>query len=492
MVKFNTKETNAMNTTNRYPPAGLPAEVHTPRPPTPLCSPTGKTPPPKDNPFRGACRCRRRDRLKKSLICLAVVAGLGAVTLPLWRSAGNQDEGLSSLDGIGSILGEGLLQGGLPPVGGGLVGTTAETTAEDPGETRPGTEMGTEGESASTWDPPEDTVPLDETQTQSAEADTAETEPGDTAAETSSPLSSDTSSDGETRPDTPEESTAANEPPTDAETDAAEPAETDAETNAVPDGCIPFAVEDMSLSAYGAGYVVGDTANLPAELPDGRLWSTAGLPTVLVVHTHPYEGYSEGGDWYRPDGGGLAQTDTPNATDGVVALGSELTRALRGAGITVIHLRVAASAEDTAAEIYARTQAAVRHYCRLYPDIGLVLNLRRSAELTEDGSVLRTLGTYDGEACAQLRISVSGSGEGLGKDLAAALSLRGSLWEREPTLSRPVRVKTGENFVSDGAASTTPRVLALELGSAGNTYAEALRLVAPLAESLADMLNSNG
>jgi stage II sporulation protein P len=244
----------------------------------------------------------------------------------------------------------------------------------------------------------------------------------------------------------------------------------------------------MSLTEHGAGYVQGAVEGLPPALPREELWTGEGMPTVLIIHTHPFEGYGDGKPWYDPAAGSLAVTDSPYDPEGVVALGAALSRSLREAGVTVIHLRVAVSESDSAADVYGRTEAAVRSYCSMYPDIGLVIDLRRSAEMTEAGGILRTAGELDGEACAQLRISVNGGrGEGaVERDLAAALALREALWQVSPTISRPVRVKSGSGIagVAEGVCQLT-----LELGAAGNPYPEAQRLVAPLAAALGNVLD---
>ena len=259
-------------------------------------------------------------------------------------------------------------------------------------------------------------------------------------------------------------------------------------TSPIPDGCYPIVSLDGSERDRGAGYIAGNTAAIPERLPVGGLWDTP--PTVLIVHTHPYEGYSDGDAWYDPAEGGLAVTDTPNAVDGTVALGATLTRVLRSYGRTVIHLRIAVSAEDTATDIYTRTETVIRYYCKLYPDIGLVLNLRRSAELTPEGGVLRTEGSFGGESCAQVGIAVNGgrSEAAVGRDLAVALAWRGGLWDLEPSLSRPVWVKSGGGLISD---LSDVCVLTLEMGAAGNTYAESKRLVEPLAAVLEELLRKN-
>lgn len=258
------------------------------------------------------------------------------------------------------------------------------------------------------------------------------------------------------------------------------------ETLPVPEGCFPVLSADVSEALRGAGYILNEGVALPSALPADPVWR-AERPAVLIVNTHPYEGYHDGSPWFDPAQGGLSQTDSPNDPDGVVALSVALTRALRDSGVTVIHLRLPTTPEESSAELYDRTASMIRHYCRLYPDIGLVLDLRRSAELTEKGEILRTEGRADGNPCAQLRITVSGGRdtEALRYDLAAALALRESLWGESPALSRPVRVKNGSGLVPD---LSDLRVLTLEMGAAGNTFAEAKGLVAPLARALDGIL----
>jgi hypothetical protein len=206
---------------------------------------------------------------------------------------------------------------------------------------------------------------------------------------------------------------------------------------------------------------------------------------VLIVNTHPYEGYHDGTPWYDPTSGGLAQTDSPNAPDGVVALSVALTRALRDKGVTVIHLRIPTTPEESSADLYDRTEAMIRYYCRLYPDIGLILDLRRSAELTEAGEILRTAGFYQGD-CAQVGISVHGDRPLAEEDLAVALALRRCLWGMETSLSRPVRVRDSEGIAP--CLFDIP-FLTLELGAAGNTYAEAEALLAPLGSAITRVLS---
>lgn len=169
-----------------------------------------------------------------------------------------------------------------------------------------------------------------------------------------------------------------------ADTETSEAAE---ETTAepLPDGAIPVVRQDVSESHRGVEYL-----HNPAALPvfpsvDDRLWCTVGTPAVLIVHSHPREAYGDGGDYLAAGENGVALAPVGVTEGSVVSLGDALTERLRAAGITVIHLRTVAEAGVSYAESYEYTERMIRYYTTLYPDIGLVLDLRRSAEGASGG-----------------------------------------------------------------------------------------------------------
>ncbi len=500
---MNSYEENASRKSPVSDGSGLPASVperrvsagylrrRRPKPETSCVSPPGHTP---DATACDATAPREGNRtLRMAILCVLLTAGAAAVLLPAWRSASGGEDDRSA----GDVLGGVILNGGLPP----LVGIADETdSGETPDETSDETSDETPDE---TSDETFDETPgetLDET---SGETSDGVHPPEDSGADTDA--GTDTDAESETVTDTESDSALPDEPDTDesdtypeseGETDApgtetdTEP-ETDAETETMPEGAFSIVRQDLSEPERSVGYIHSTADRLPASIPgEGTwLWSTADAPTVLIVHTHPYEGYHDGSDWYDPAAGTLAQTDSVNAPDGVVALGASLTRILREAGATVIHLRVPVAEGESAAATYARTEETVRYYCEIYPDIGLVLDLRRSAELTEDGDILRTAGTYGGEDCAQVRISVSGdrATDTVSRDIAVAVALRHALWAEEPTVSRPVWVKSGAGLVGD---CDRVAMLTLELGSAGNSFAQAERLLTPLGEAILAILEN--
>lgn len=418
---------------------------------------------------------RRRPQVGTAVVCVLLALALCGVMVPALRTAYLSLDGRLTLSGVGKAIGRVLLSAGLAPTDrsplegwGILVGddtTDGSTYTEDPTTSDP-----TESDTT--------TVPFGEDTTDgdlSAEGTTVSDLPeeGTTAVDPSEDDTTEgsTTEDGTTEVDLPEGTTAADPPP------------------AVPEGCVPIVSLDASLSERGAGYLVGEVDSLPPSLPADGWWGGEGTPTVLIVNTHPYEGYWSGEAWYDPATGGLSQVESPSDPDGVVALASNLTARLRSAGVSVIHLRVAVSEGDTAGDIYRRTEEQIRRYCAIYPEIGLVLDLRRSAELTGTGEILRTAGSYEGEPISQVRISVGGGRprEAFARDLALALALRQSLWGVDASVSRPVQVRSGTGIAGD---LSYLRVLTLELGAAGNTYAESARLVPLLERAVANLIGS--
>lgn len=464
----------------KSPSATLPAEVHTPP------SPSTRVKRPRiylriDRLFPPVLSHGSRRLLTAGLWAVAVAVGI-----LLWRWSGWDRSPAAGF--------EGGFHGGLPvmppPIETERDTPPAAESASDEAPTEaapPDVPRGTEPTPESDTSAPLPPEPPDE----SAGDSSLSTPPESDSAGTASPPGPETQVPPITTEPTTEPITEpATEPAAKPETQPATEPETEPtpEPPPIPDGCFPITSQDLSEPHRGAGYIHNEGVTLPAALPDGSPWRVK-TPAVLIVNTHPYEGYHDGAPWYDPTQGGLAQTDSPNAPDGVVALSVALTRALRDRGVTVIHLRVPTTPEESSADLYDRTEAMIRYYCRLYPDIGLILDLRRSAELTETGEILRTEGIVNGTSTAQLRITVSGGREpqAMSRDLAVALALREGLWAESPSLSRPVCVKNRDGLLSD---ASDLRVLTLEMGAAGNTYAEAMSLVPPLARALDEILQN--
>lgn len=259
------------------------------------------------------------------------------------------------------------------------------------------------------------------------------------------------------------------------------PAETDppaAESDTLPSTDVPIEVicRDMSESERGYTHLWNETDLVPV-LASGTWTPPDESPTVLLVCSHPYETYA----------------DDPQTTISDIA--AALAEELRTRGVLVIFVGNALSgltAASSVRECYTRTQALVRYYCRLYGNISLVLDLRRSAETVGEAR-LAPIGEVDGLRVAQVRVVVDGLRVGTdtseSSDVAAAVALRKALFERSPTLSRPVYLRASQGLIaaaSDGSLS--PCLLTLELGGSGNRLDEATAAVPFLASALAAVL----
>lgn len=386
----------------------------------------------------------------------ALVCGLAALCLlislvPALREAvrAGTAEGMT-IAGLRDTLCRALVSAGLPPTDSPLFGWGELVQSDSESETDPATTDGT-----ATDDLPEttpETSPAAATETPTTETARAE-EPTDTSPTENSTSAAVTEPEG---------------------SDTAEIAIDQAEPE--PDG--RTVRQDMSEYRRGALYVWNESAQSLPTVPDA--WTPVGdaEPLVLLVCSHPYEAYAD-------------------PTDGVVAdLALSLAEALRARGVSVICIRpeqLGLTSDSSVRECYTRTEAAVRYYCRLYERVSLVLDIRRSAE-TVDGAPLAAVGWVEDAPVAQVRFIVDQLREtaptGAYSDLSLALTLRQGLFSRSPALSRPVYVRATQGLVSEApgvplADSTlVPTFLTVELGSSGNTFAEASRAVDFLGEAL--------
>lgn len=293
----------------------------------------------------------------------------------------------------------------------------------------------------------------------------------ETATEPSDRLPQETPSEIISEPFSDSSSDSFSEPSTETDPPAVE-SDTPPSTEVLP-GVI---CRDMSEHEQGYAYLWNESDLVPS-LASGTWTPSADPPTVLLVCSHPYETYA----------------DDPQTT--VSDIAATLAEELRARGVRVIFVGNVLSgltAESSVRECYTRTQALVRYYCRLYGDISLVLDLRRSAETVEEAR-LAPIGDVDGVRVAQVRVVVDGLRIGTdassSSDIAAAIALRKALFALSPTLSRPVYLRASQGLISaasDGYPS--PCLLTLELGGSGNRCAEATAAVPFVAGALAAVL----
>lgn len=241
-----------------------------------------------------------------------------------------------------------------------------------------------------------------------------------------------------------------------------------------------------SFSAADAGYL--DFRYSCSYRPDPQTlvlaplqWDlTADEPSILIIHTHGTEAYTQ-----TPDEPYYAHSAyrTSDERYNMISIGDELTRLLEEEGLTVIHDRTAHDLTDYESA-YSNARAAAQAYLKQYPSIKMVLDLHRDAAQNADGSQWASCATVNGEASAQLMFVVGTDAMGdRHPDWMTNLSIAGKLnvlmEKTAPGICRPIDLR-GKRYNQDLAMGA----IIVEVGSAGNTHSEAMRTIPVLADAI--------
>lgn len=207
-------------------------------------------------------------------------------------------------------------------------------------------------------------------------------------------------------------------------------------------------------------------------------WSLReGSVKVLILHTHACESYS--------DSGGYRTEDT---AQNMVSIGQTLAEELEKRGIGVIHdktLHDQLSYDGS----YDASRQTVTRWLEEYPEICLVLDLHRDAIEDKNGNQLGATVEVNDLRAAQLML-VLGTGYAWEENLqwqenvALGLKLYVQLERQMPGICRPLCLRNSR-YNQD----LSPGMLLLEVGTAGNTHAEATASVKILAEAIAALAN---
>ena len=252
--------------------------------------------------------------------------------------------------------------------------------------------------------------------------------------------------------------------------------ETRQEDPAEPAAAIPvFGENQEPLVQVNAPWPV-DTANL---LQQPLTWDLkAGAPTVLIIHSHATESYEK-----EPGYEETSPYRTLDTNYNMVSVGERVAQLLEAGGIRVIHdgtLHDYPSYNDA----YGNARQTVADILDKNPSICLVLDLHRDAAEDVNGRQKVSTATVEGNECANLMLVMGSDSGGLSfpdweRNLALAVKLQAQLEQTYPGLCRPIKVVSGRynQDLSTGA-------LLIEVGTAGNTHAQALRAAEYLAEGI--------
>ncbi|MBQ7171376.1 MAG: stage II sporulation protein P [Clostridia bacterium] len=271
----------------------------------------------------------------------------------------------------------------------------------------------------------------------------------------------------------------------------------DCDLSQMPEGLLPIVPYDLSSERDGALSLYNDTdlsiraadyANRTAAFAGLDVSAAAGgadAPVVLIVHTHGTEAYSEEG--------AIGYSETYNiprsadVTKNVVAIGEVIAQKLREAGIPVLHSTVMHDKESYLGS-YERSAATIEKYLEEYPSIRYVFDVHRDSVLKEDGTKIRPVTVAKGQVAAQI-MSVCGT-DGYGayhpnweNNFEFAAKLQKNLNAHYLGLARAICLRK-----SAYNQELAPCSMLFEVGSCGNTLAEAKVSAEILGEELSAMI----
>ncbi len=207
-------------------------------------------------------------------------------------------------------------------------------------------------------------------------------------------------------------------------------------------------------------------------------------PQVLIIHTHTTEAYM------TYDAGYYNAADRDRTTDharNVCAVGDAVVKALAEQGIAAIHDTTVHDSPYSGA--YTRSAKTVQSILKQHPTIQVVLDLHRDALMSGSNGLVKPTVTVDGKKAAQMMI-IAGvlSTEALPnpywqQNLALAAQWQKALTARYDGLMRPLST-VGSRYNQNLHAG----YLLVEIGSEGNTVAEAVYSGEILGKTLAELL----
>ncbi len=261
------------------------------------------------------------------------------------------------------------------------------------------------------------------------------------------------------------------------------------------DGGYPIVQTDLSCGTdltamFNETSYAPDTLALLEEtlpFPDFNTWAAqygTDVPYVLILHTHGTEAYTpEGATSYTSADSFRSQ----NTQENVVAVGAVMAQTLEKAGIPVLHCTEmfdAASYQDA----YSRAAAAIRTYLQKYPSIQIILDVHRDSVVRADQTKMQPVTKIGGVEYAQFMIVTGTDHRGADfprwtDNLNFAMKVQETLMGRSDSLVRANNLR-GAAFNGQYRSGS----LLLEVGSCGNTLAQAKRTGALAAIAIAEVV----
>ncbi len=210
-------------------------------------------------------------------------------------------------------------------------------------------------------------------------------------------------------------------------------------------------------------------------------------PQVLILHTHATESYLLHNENY------YTENDTSRNTDNaynMVALGKIISDKLNTAGIVTLH-DTTQHDNPSYNESYSRAAKTINSYKKKYPSLKIVIDLHRDSIAQNDTDKVKVTTEINGKKAAQVML-VMGSQSGSvtnfpnwKENLKLTSKLQKTLEDMYPSLARSILLMP-KNYNQ----SLTTGSMLIEIGTDGNTLAEAKYSAELVAEALISLLNT--
>ncbi|MBQ8622563.1 MAG: stage II sporulation protein P [Oscillospiraceae bacterium] len=234
---------------------------------------------------------------------------------------------------------------------------------------------------------------------------------------------------------------------------------------------IPSFSDAQSIEIYYAADKNPDIEGLLSEPLEWDLYGDA--PTVLILHTHSTESYTQDGENYVE----TSDWRTLDENYNMLSIGHRVGEILAENGITAIQDRELHDYPSYNGS-YTDARKSIKAYLEEYPTIQLILDLHRDAS-GGDGGQMRTKATVNGQDSAQLMVVMGVNHENFEKNLSFSLKLHAQLENQAPGIMRPLQLRAAR-FNQD---LCTGAVL-IEVGAAGNTHKEAMLAAEELGKAI--------
>ncbi len=208
-------------------------------------------------------------------------------------------------------------------------------------------------------------------------------------------------------------------------------------------------------------------------------------PEILILHTHATESFTPEGDEYYDN----SKSDrTQDLTKNVVKVGECMAEIFSENGIETIHDTTLHDYPNYNGS-YANSLKTGEEYLKKYPSIKMIIDVHRDAIVYGDGTKAKVVTEINGKKAAQLMFVIGTDAGGLShpewrKNLQLSVKLQNAIEEKYPGLMRGINLRK-ERFNEH----LTGGSMILEVGTSGNTLAEAIFGAQCAAKVIADALS---